>query len=204
MMQRDVRSGDRCQWKERKFQHRQLHHHPSAVSCCKVLPGLVRRTAMVVVHVVPAECHSINTPGTCLLAFCEHPPAPPCHGPPECRPRAPLPLWCSGPPVTYPKYDPTIIQCTAPGGSPWATCELSLCPQTIGRRRHLLEPPAPCTPITTSCAFDQNTGLADCDLAGLVEQDIPHAVNSTAVKSDGTRKSQVAVAGNQYTLPRYP
>lgn len=104
--------------------------------------------------------------------------------------------------MSYLKYDWTVIKCTAPDGGPWATCRLSLCPQTIGRRR-LQEPSLPCTPVTTTCSFDANTGEANCDMAGLVAQDVPHQVNSTAIKSDGTRVSQTAVAQNLYTLQRY-
>lgn len=46
--------------------------------------------------------------------------------------------------------------------------------------------------------------MAACDLAGSVQLGQVYAVNSTAVKADGTRKSQTAVAATTYTLPFYP
>ncbi|PRW44907.1 fibronectin isoform X1 [Chlorella sorokiniana] len=104
------------------------------------------------------------------------------------------------PPVAYPSSNPTIITCTAPGGGPWANCQLDLCKQVIGRRR--LQ--SGCSPVTATCAFNQTSGLADCDLGGAVELAQYYVVNSTAIKADGTRKSQTGTQPTQYTLPFYP
>lgn len=129
--------------------------------------------------------------------------------PTPCR-RSPAherPPPCSGPLVSYPKYDPTTIQCDTTDGGPWASCALSLCPFVPTRRRHLLEP-AQCdaTPITTSCLYNQAASpiVADCDLAGFVDQGVSHTVSSMAIKTDPSRTSQTRVIDNKYTQPFYP
>lgn len=94
-----------------------------------------------------------------------------------------------------------MLRCTAPGGGPWKTCELSLCEQRITRRR--LQDGG-CTPITISCDFDQ-AGYAYCDAAGWVEMDTDYEVSSTAIKADGVRKSNTGLGNlTPYKLPFYP
>lgn len=104
---------------------------------------------------------------------------------------------CSAPAVAPDPANPVMLQCTPPSGGPWSTCQLTLCESQLTRRRLLRS--VSCTDV--SCPFV--SGVANCDLTGKVEQDIPYSINSTAVKSDGTRKSQTG-SQSQYTLPLFP
>lgn len=113
----------------------------------------------------------------------------------------PDPPCCSAPPVQPSKDDPVMLQCTAPGGGPWATCALQLCEEQGPTRRRRLAGDGGCTPIDVSCAFV--AGAASCDVTGKVKQGTPYAIQSTAVKADGTRKSTTGPQGS-YTLPYFP
>ena len=82
--------------------------------------------------------------------------------------------------------------CTAPAGGPWARCDLNICPP-LARRRLLA---ASC--FNATCPFNATTGIAECDLIGQVAQLKSYAINSTAVKADGTRASKTGLQPTFY------
>lgn len=114
----------------------------------------------------------------------------------------PAPIWRRAPEVLIDPLDPVTAQCWAPSGGPWAQCRMQLC-KPVGLLRRLLFG-ACANPIKVSCPFPAGSSqVAECKLAGLVQQEVPYKVESVAVKSDGLRLSD---EGSQdgLTVPLFP
>lgn len=73
-----------------------------------------------------------------------------------------------------------ILTWIAHPAGPFDTCTITLCGSPASRRRQLL---AICTPFNVSCPFV--SGVAACNLTGLVAQTTTYSVNSIATAANG-------------------
>ena len=157
------------------------HNRPSelpAVGPCASLHGCLR-CCRFSTECITSECHRC-----CAPSFTAHASAHPTH-----LDLRLLPACCRAPEVLIDPFDPVVAQCWAPSGGPWAQCRMQLC-KPVGVLRRLLF--GPCArPIKVNCPFPAPPAqIAECNLAGLVEQGVPYRVESVAAKADGKRLSQ--------------
>ena len=118
----------------------------------------------------------------------------------------------AGPWARYPAARPAATAAPSPQGrpplppafanvGPWSVCTVQFC--EIDKRRRSLLNSVQCDSL--SCPVNPTTGIASCNLTHFLPQELTVTGNGTAVKADGTRKSQSTPAPlPTFSIPLFP